>query len=402
MESKEIASSSTADALFRALVIAALIFAALCALLLAILVPLLGAIMIVLVFITTAVITMVARNRETRRESTLWALAIAVKQGMPIAQAFQGLAEDAPERYAVKLRRVGNLLNTGAPLPDALTLTPATLPRSAEPIIRAGWETGRVSEALDRASTLVMAQQPQRGAIISRFTYLSFVLIVMQLIVFFLLYFIMPKYEAIFRDFGQPLPRITQVIIGFSHFAVVQSGPIFMLTIVAEILCLLAGPLILTLRWRQGLPVVDRFLARKHGMTILRVLAWDVDAGQPLSRGIASLSRHYPSSWVRDRLELVLQDLGTGEDCWRSLENRSLLRAVDRTLLDSAKRVGNLSWALRELADSGERRFDYYSRIWLQSFSMLAVLCLGLLALIIALTYFSPLVAMLNALAVSG
>ena len=39
-------------------------------------------------------------------------------------------------------------------------------------------------------------------------------------IVGFILYFIIPKFEAIFKDFGVPLPKMTTFLIEASHFLI--------------------------------------------------------------------------------------------------------------------------------------------------------------------------------------
>ena len=46
------------------------------------------------------------------------------------------------------------------------------------------------------------------------------VILVACMIVGFILYFIIPKFEAIFKDFGVPLPRMTIILIEASHFLI--------------------------------------------------------------------------------------------------------------------------------------------------------------------------------------
>jgi len=396
MASKWWESSFDSDTLFRALIIAVLAFAGLCALLLSIVVPLIGAVFAVGIAMAVAVIYSLARWRESRREATLWALALASEQEMSLSQVLEGLAGDDAGAYASRLRRLAHLLETGAPLPEALKLVPGTIPREAEPLVRAGWDSSQLAPALQEAAASIASRRPQRGFIGSRLTYFGFVFVLMQVIVWFLTYFIQPKFLAIFHDFDTPLPRITQLAVEGSQLASAnQVGPFLMLAILVEALFLLALPILLAQGWHEGIPLVDRLLTGKHSSTILRALAWEINAGRPLFLGIASLARHYPSRWVRGQLELVLQDLEQGTLCWDALQDRRLLRAVDHALLNAADRVGNLPWAMRQLAEASERRFDHRLRISLQTISTLLVIVLGVFTLFVALAYFSPVITLI-------
>ena len=59
------------------------------------------------------------------------------------------------------------------------------------------------------AATSRSSQLPIWTAITARLSYILALLLAMQSIVAFILYFIMPKFEAIFKDFNVPLPPVT-------------------------------------------------------------------------------------------------------------------------------------------------------------------------------------------------
>ena len=61
-------------------------------------------------------------------------------------------------------------------------------------------------------------QLPIWTAISARLSYILGLLLVMQTITAFIMYFIVPKFEAIFKDFGVSLPQVTILVIDVSHF----------------------------------------------------------------------------------------------------------------------------------------------------------------------------------------
>lgn len=382
------------DGLIWALVGVALGVAFLGGVLLSILVPAFAIVFLTVVAVSIAGVTLFVRWRASRQEMLLWALAIAAERGMPLASAF----EVVPARSEEKQIILREMLKSGAPLPQALAVVPAALPRDVQILIHAGWSVGKLPEALREAAELRRARAPGRAALVARSAYLVFVLVVIQVVASFMLYFIIPKFEAIFQDFGVPLPRVTLFVIAASHFLVRATGPILAVVLLLEVAFLLILPVSLAGLWSWEVPLFDRLLKRKHAALVLRCLAWVVDGNRPLTSGLGLLAQFYPSTWVRVRLDHVHQDVAEGADCWDALEQRGLIRPTEKALFASARRAGNLAWALREAAESGERRASYRLQVGLQALGALVLVGLGLLVLVLTSAYFVPLITLIRRL----
>src|SRR5207249_3566500 len=136
------------------------------------------------------------------------------------------------------------------------------------------------------------------------------------------------------------------------------------------------------------LPVLDRLVRRHHAAVVLRTLAIGMEGGQPLPALLDVLARRYPSRWVRGRLRHVRDDVAAGGDWRASLRAHGFLRGAEVAVLATAQRVGNLPWALRELADGSERRFSVRIQALSQVFFPLIVLGLGGLVFLLAVAYF--------------
>jgi len=61
-------------------------------------------------------------------------------------------------------------------------------------------------------------------------------------------------------------------------------------------------------------------------------------------------------------------------------------------LLESARRVGNLPWALREAAETSERRLAYRYQVLAQWLLPLLLLAIAAVVFFVAVSYFSPLI----------
>lgn len=67
-------------------------------------------------------------------------------------------------------------------------------------------------------------------------------------------------------------------------------------------------------------------------------------------------------------------------------------------MLASAAEVGNLSWALFELAESADRRLATRFQMVVQTLFPLVVVMLGMAVFILAMAYFVPLVQLITEL----
>jgi type II secretory pathway component PulF len=144
--------------------------------------------------------------------------------------------------------------------------------------------------------------------------------------------------------------------------------------------------------------VIDRFTRRLDVASLLRVLAIVAEAGRPLEVAIAALAQDWPRSSVRSRLWRVLAEIEVGGDWCESMRLHGLLTTTDAAVLQSAARVGNLAWAMRETAAGIERKQSYRLLACLQVALPAVVLVFGGVVLVIVVGLFWPLVVLIESL----
>ena len=359
-------------------------------------------VVLVLFFATGVGLILISfRRSQTQRQSLLWALAVASERSLPLADAALAFAEQFGRSYRWRVQLFASLLNEGVPLPDALGRAPGVVSREAEVLVRTGYSSGTLARSLREAAALRSSRESAWGTTAARFVYLGSVLMTMQALVGFMLYFMIPKFEAIFKDFGISLPRVTRITIEMSHFVIQYffvTGPILFLVEVIIPLFLVVGLLNSYALW-WNVPLIDYVVRRRHSALLMRALGMAVEGKKPIASAIGSLAVDYPSSWVRGRLRRVVDDVRQGRDWVESLLDHSLIRPAEAAVLVAAQRVGNLEWALREMAESSDRRLGYRLKFWLQMLFPLLILGLGAVVFLFAVAYFSPLVRLIEALA---
>jgi type II secretory pathway component PulF len=350
-----------------------------------------------LVAIVVGVVLIYSRRRSTQQEALLWALATAAGREIPLAPTLEAFASQSRGRYRRKVLFVAQSLREGRSLTEVLDREPGLFPRDVKVLICVGSESGALAGALREAFAMRSATQRPWLAVGIRIVYLCWVTFILQGVVSFISYFILPKFEAIFADFGVPLPSVTIVWIEITHFFIVY-WPILLLLMLIELGLLMLGSVSILGIPPWHLPLIDRLFIRRHSALIFRCVARLVEEKRPLAQGFASLARTYPTRWIRKRLEQVAREVNGGDDWSESLARHGLIRPAEAALLESARRVGNLPWALREAAESSERRLAYRFQFWLLWISPLLVLTLGAIVLMVAVAYFAPVVMLIQRL----
>ncbi|MHC5538962.1 type II secretion system F family protein [Singulisphaera rosea] len=338
-----------------------------------------------------------SKSRSRNRDTLTRMLAIASQHEVVLTTALTALAEDCRGSYRRKVLTLAAYLDYGEEFPRAIDQIPGVLPADVEILARVGWFSGKFSEALLEGAATRLALRPIYNLIASRISYLTALFFLIQIIAGFLFYFVEPRMVSILRDFGIALPTMTGTVFALGHLSTAWQ---FLVTLAfVDSLILIYVPLAI-FGWSQfGIPILDRWFVRRHSALILRSLAWTVDGGKPLERGVNVLARSYPSRWVRRRLARIALDLAHGIDWTRSLRDHSLINASDAALLDSARRVGNLSWAMRQAAEAGERRLAHRAHLLVQGIYPILLIAIGSLVMALSVAFFLPLVTLIERLA---
>lgn len=352
----------------------------------------------ILFAIVIGVVVIFSRRRSTQQDALLWALAIATEREMPLAPTLDVFSGQCRGSYRRKVLAGAHHLRQGLSLAQVLDHEPGLFPRDAVVLIRIASESGGLAGSLREASTTRAATRGPWIAFASRLIYLLWIIMILQTIVMFISYFVIPKFQAIFSDFGMPLPAITVMTMEASR-SLVTFWPLVMLFLLAQVgmLVFLSISMFGSLPWE--IPLLDRIFLGRHSAVILRCLARVVEGDRPMAQGLEALSRIYPARRIRDRLEDVSIATNRGDDWCEALARHGLIRPSEAGLLEAARRAGNLPWALREAAGNNERRLAYRFQALAAWLLPLVLILIGALVFVLAVSYFLPLVSLIQKLA---
>jgi type II secretory pathway component PulF len=311
-----------------------------------------------LLWMATVVIALMIKVRcgDMERRSLFWSLAVAIEKGIPLPAAVRAFAAERHDKLGRQARRLAELLEDGTPLEAALVQSIRRIPSDVLLSVRAGAESRGMAARLKNSGRTATQFDSAAHAAIARLVYLVIFLCFATGVITFLAMKIVPAFQKIFADFHTPLPPPTLMMIHGLAFAERY------LVVGSAILMFLLATLLFTLAHYIGLvewhpPLLRRFAMPLEGATVLRWLADSVDAQRPLGAAVGTLARRHPKLYIRRQLHLASRRISDGGDWCDSLSAVGLVPRAEAGVLKAAQRVGNLPWALDDMADRLARKF---------------------------------------------
>ncbi len=338
----------------------------------------------------------VHRRRRAQRYALLSAMVVGFERRIgviPILLAF------ASERRGYVSRRAMDLaarLQAGWALPDAVDATGGLF--AGHPACHShGIRFRTPRPGAPRTGRPGRQQRRNRRPGRRQGSYLLIVLQFLLMIGVFLMLKIVPALQRIFEDFGVELPGLTILMVKVAHFATAYW---FLALAPAGFLTLAAchGILRYVGAIERDLPGTTWLRRRVHAAALLDTLAVFTRADRPIAEGIAALAQWYPVASIRMRLARAHGDVLGGADWCASLARRRLISDFDRGVLEAAQRVGNLPWAMAEMAEGNRRRHTTRAVAMIQSAFVAILLCYGLFVFLLFVGNFMPLVKLITVL----
>lgn len=342
--------------------------------------------------------TIFERRMLSHQNGLASVLVLATEKNAPLAPAIEAYSELCSGKYRVRARDLAERLADGELLPRALAEIPSILPVDDQLLIRVAFYRGDLSATL--RGLLVRGERFSEtlGSIAGSFNYLLLLCVILCSVLMYEQYYVSPQYNAMFQGFSIPEPLVfVKFTYFYNHYIYPPLLHLVRFGLAAALLIALFGRLFGF--WRRGIPILRGLITRTDTLLIVRSLAIVAAANRPLSDAIEVLARSFPKRSVRRRLERALERIEAGGDWLDALLSKSLITRDDHRLLDSARRAGNLEWALKELADQGRRRLERRNRTIAAVVNVFAIMTAGGIVFMLALAYFYPLVVLIQRMA---
>jgi type II secretory pathway component PulF len=352
-------------------------------------------------------------RRASQQDALVRVLAIAASEGLPLAPAANAFASMCQGIHGAEVELFAQRLARGEELSAVLRNLPRVFPREAAILARVGFDSGSLGPSMQQAVLGLDDWRAHREARKHTLWYPLAVLGLMFLLTLFGVMQVSPRLVLIGRDFGLAEQKIIIPRTAAALGELLQpwlNGSMFIPWLSVEIPNLfiailgLAAVCGLTL-WLfvRAIPNAARrwfpsSLEARHDRVILqRGLAAGLEQGRTLSESLGRLAKAYPVRFWKRQLGRAREGIDRG-GAWQTWLSRvGVCRRADTALLESSSRLGHLPWAMQILARTSERRLHAAYRARARRLQVAMTLVLGALALVYALSYFQPIVGLIEA-----
>ncbi|MBF0331790.1 MAG: type II secretion system F family protein [Candidatus Omnitrophica bacterium] len=322
-----------------------------------------------------------------------------LKSGVPLLRSLEILARQTHdvhfsgiiEDLAANLRNGRSFSSSLADYPQAFTDIYVTL-------VRAGEESGRLKELL---SSLMIYQGKQeeisqkvRGALV----YPAVMLFVGIGTVLFILSFVMPKISLLFEGMHTALPWPTQVVIGLSH-GIRFAWPALVVLLFLGIIA--ARSLAQMPSWRRKVndlittfPLIRTFVVKTDLERFSRTMGLLMESGIPILKALEIAVPTLDYAPLRAQLSLCHQRVSGGDSFGECLRDSGFIPDIVVQLISVGEESGELSGALKDIADTCEQEIAEATRTMTTLLEPLLILAVGLVVGFVVFAMLMPIFQM--------
>jgi len=335
--------------------------------------------------------------------------------GLPLLRSLQILeGQLKPGKLKSVLQDVCEDVEGGTSLSESMAKHPRAFNRLYTKMVAAGEVGGVLDIILQRLAEFMEKAQSLRRKIRAALIYPVAVVIIAIAIVTFIMVFIIPKFEEIFKDFGVALPALTRVLIVISRWVAGNGTG----QVIPGWVFIVFSPLIFWLLFKLArkappgraaldtlifwMPLFGQLVRKTVTARFTRTLGTLISAGVPILEAIL-ITRDTSGNYVFEKaLGKVHDSIREGESFAGPLRESKVCDAIVVNMIDVGEETGDLDVMLLKIADNYDEEVDVAVGGLIKLIEPLLIVFLGGAVGTIVVSMFLPLVAMIESLQQGG
>jgi len=325
--------------------------------------------------------------------------------GLPILRSLQILEQqEKPGLFKAIIGGVADEVESGSSLSEAMASYPRAFDKLYVNMINAGEAGGVLDIILARLADFMEKAARLKKKIIGAMIYPAVVMTIAALIVTGIMYFVIPQFEEIFKDFGVKLPKITVLLLDISRFIANEYGWAYILLSPFAILLLWKliriskGGRYITDIIKMKIPVVGQIIKKGTIARFTRTLGTLISAGVPILDAI-NITKETAGNEVYSRaLEKVHDAIREGESMADPLRATRTVDSIVVNMVDVGEETGDLDKMLMKIADNYDNDVDVLVSSLVSILEPIMVVVLGGIVGFIVVALFMPMISLIQTL----
>jgi len=291
-------------------------------------------------------------------------IAVMMAAGVPLVQSLEIVASGQNNvRMKNMLTELKTNIEGGSSLAESMAKFPVQFDELYCNLVKAGESAGVLDTVLDTVATYKENIETIKGKIKKAMFYPTAVLAVAFLVSTILLIFVVPQFEAVFKNFGSELPAFTQMIVNMSRFLTAHWFIMLLWvagTIAALIFTYKRSPRFAHFCARAvlKLPVVGQILHHSAIARFSRTLGVTFAAGVPLVEALDSVSGATGSPVYNDAVKRIREEVSVGHQLQLAMRQVNLFPNMVVQMVAIGEEAGALDKMLFKIAEFYEQEVN--------------------------------------------
>ena len=291
-------------------------------------------------------------------------MATMMKSGVPIVQSLEIIGDG--HKNARMKKMIGEMrtdIEGGSSLHEAVSKHPVQFDELYRNLVRAGEGAGVLETVLDTIASYKENLETLKGKIKKALFYPIMTIAVALIVSAILLVFVVPQFEAVFKDFGADLPAFTKLIVAASRFMVAWWW---------LILFMVAGAIFAFIFFKKRslafqhfldrlilkVPVVGQIMHNSAIARFARTLAVTFKAGVPLVEALDTVAGATGNTVYEKAVLRVRDDVAVGYPVNMALKQTNLFPHMVIQMTAIGEEAGALDAMLFKVAEYYEQEVN--------------------------------------------
>ena len=293
-------------------------------------------------------------------------------------------------------------VESGMTLSESFAKHPKCFDRLYVNMLKAGEAGGALEVILKRLADFKEKAQSLKRKVVGAMVYPVVVIFVAVCILSFIMIFIVPKFEKIFKDFKLTLPGITTFLMNTSRWFVVYW---YVLPLIPVAIILLWKLIRLS---RHGtyysdllklyIPVMGQLVEKTIVARTMRTLGTLISSGVPILEALAIVRETCMNAVFEHCYQRVYDSIREGDTIAEPMKKSKLVDDMVINMIDVGEETGDLDTMLNKIADVYDEEVDVLVESLISLLEPIMIVILGLIVGTIVIALFMPLIGLIEGL----
>src|SRR5882757_7033824 len=288
---------------------------------------------------------------------------VMLDAGLPLVQCLEILGEQEENRtFQAIIQQVRTDVESGASLADSMKKHPKAFDALFTNMVAAGESGGILDIILQRLSVYIEKAVKLNSQVKSALIYPVSIIIIAALVVFIILWKVIPVFAQLFAGLGGEMPLLTRIVISASNFV---ADYFFLILIVVVFGCVAINRWHNTPHGRRFLdsamlkiPVIGMLLRKISVARFCRTLGTLTASGVPILDGLEITAKTAGNAIIEDSIMAVRKSVEEGKTISEPLGDTEVFPSMVVQMIAVGEQTGALDTMLSKIADFYEDEVD--------------------------------------------